>query len=368
MKEYKSNLETFLPQNSIAKILANKITRNSPDSAIPQNLPPAIVAGNGASYGNIDYSRLPFEFDVFRCGQFYFEDKYYLGKNIKAVSINPIPAFAQFYTMLKLMGNNEYKIDRIFMQDCPIFRCKEVDGKMDIERENIIQIIDLLSHFNGFVDRVYGGSFSNNIIEFLEWSKLASIYDLHHITTGLIMCGVAVAMGHKEIYIAGIDFYDNNMGAHYFTNMSRKNIRANAGLFDGIMDKYGTSYKGGMHWHKKVADIEGLYFLEKCYGVKFYSLCENSPINELIPLAPKTGNNFQPENKQADYINDICIPEDNSFYLARAIHRAQQQQQQQQYYLKSNFYFKIIYDLLCLPNHIKRYLKAKKAIKEKINV
>lgn len=47
-----------------------------------------IIAGNGPSLKEIDYSRLPNDFDVFRCNQFYFEDKYYLGKKCKAVFYN----------------------------------------------------------------------------------------------------------------------------------------------------------------------------------------------------------------------------------------------------------------------------------------
>ena len=38
-----------------------------------------VVAGNGPSLKEIDYSRLPEKFDIFRTTQFYFEDKYYLG-------------------------------------------------------------------------------------------------------------------------------------------------------------------------------------------------------------------------------------------------------------------------------------------------
>lgn len=42
----------------------------------------AVVAGNAPSLAKINYSRLPLEFDAFRCNQFYFEDKYYLGKDL----------------------------------------------------------------------------------------------------------------------------------------------------------------------------------------------------------------------------------------------------------------------------------------------
>ena len=43
---------------------------------------PIIIAGNGPSLKEIDYKRLPKEYDVFRCNQFFFEDKYYLGKDV----------------------------------------------------------------------------------------------------------------------------------------------------------------------------------------------------------------------------------------------------------------------------------------------
>ncbi|EFP3399602.1 alpha-2,3 sialyltransferase, partial [Campylobacter jejuni] len=43
----------------------------------------ALVCGNGPSLKNIDYKRLPKQFDVFRCNQFYFEDRYFVGKDVK---------------------------------------------------------------------------------------------------------------------------------------------------------------------------------------------------------------------------------------------------------------------------------------------
>lgn len=58
-----------------------------------------IIAGNGPSLKEIDYSRLPNDFDVFRCNQFYFEDKYYLGKKCKAVFYNPIFFFLNNTTL-----------------------------------------------------------------------------------------------------------------------------------------------------------------------------------------------------------------------------------------------------------------------------
>ncbi|HDR1825404.1 TPA: CMP-Neu5Ac--lipooligosaccharide alpha 2-3 sialyltransferase, partial [Pasteurella multocida] len=47
----------------------DKLTTNE----IPKSV---IVAGNGKSLAQIDYSLLPEKYDVFRCNQFYFEDSY----------------------------------------------------------------------------------------------------------------------------------------------------------------------------------------------------------------------------------------------------------------------------------------------------
>lgn len=72
-----------------------------------------IIAGNGPSLKEIDYSRLPNDFDVFRCNQFYFEDKYYLGKKCKAVFYTPNFFFEQYYTLKHLIQNQEYETELI---------------------------------------------------------------------------------------------------------------------------------------------------------------------------------------------------------------------------------------------------------------
>lgn len=42
-----------------------------------------LIAGNGPSLGQIDYNRLPKEFDIFRCNQFYLEEEYFVGKKLR---------------------------------------------------------------------------------------------------------------------------------------------------------------------------------------------------------------------------------------------------------------------------------------------
>lgn len=363
---YKSNLESAISPQSIAKILANKARQNRAlDSATPQVALPAIVAGNGPSLKAIDYSRLPLNFEVFRCNQFYFEDKYYLGKRVKGYACI---YFTQVYTALNLLTRGEYDIDKFFL-------CDNILGFFDNENkemQNMKKIIDVLSHYSrlanlnpnqNLIDRAYNGSFSHNIAEFLEWSNLASIYYGHHITSGLLSCALAVAMGHREIYIAGIDLYSGD--THYFTSMRTPNIARFTDLFDEDLCDSQGNYKSGNSWHKKEADIEGLYFLQEAYGVKFYSLCESSPISELIPLAKKTNSTFTPQPKPKDYICDFCIPKKESFEVMHIPFLQKQSQAIQQIQpLKQNIYFRLLWDLSRIPKHIKLYIKGKIA-KEK---
>ena len=303
---------------------------------------------------------MPLDFEVFRCNQFYFEDKYYLGRHIKATTLATSNAtFSQVWTMLNLLTRGEYELDKVFLQDNHIWFGK------DKENNEIYHTINKLSHYanlSNLVDRAYNGSFSHNIAEFLEWSNLASIYYAHHITSGILSCALAVAMGHREIYLAGIDFYDGN--SHYFTNMRTPNIMRFTDLFVECDDE--SNYKSGMQWHKKVADIEALYFLQEVYGVKFYSLCESSPISKLIPLAKKTNSTFTPEPKPKDYIRDFCIPAKESFDFMQIPRFPIQESQKisEIQHLKRNIYFRLLQDLFKLPSHIKYYIKGKIA-KEK---
>ncbi|EAH6211334.1 alpha-2,3 sialyltransferase, partial [Campylobacter jejuni] len=85
----------------------------------------ALVCGNGPSLKNIDYKRLPKQFDVFRCNQFYFEDRYFVGKDVKYVFFNPFVFFEQYYTSKKLIQNEEYNIENIV---CSTINLEYIDG------------------------------------------------------------------------------------------------------------------------------------------------------------------------------------------------------------------------------------------------
>lgn len=72
-----------------------------------------LIAGNGPSLKEIDYSLLPKEYDVFRCNHFYAEDKYYTGKKIKAAFFVIPYFFNEYYTMQKMLQNGDYECENI---------------------------------------------------------------------------------------------------------------------------------------------------------------------------------------------------------------------------------------------------------------
>ncbi|MFK0391533.1 alpha-2,3-sialyltransferase, partial [Campylobacter jejuni] len=130
-----------------------------------------IIAGNGPSLKNINYKRLPREYDVFRCNQFYFEDKYYLGKKIKAVFFNPGVFLQQYHTAKQLILKNEYEIKNIF---CSTFNLPFIESN------------DFLHQFyNFFPDAKLGYEVIENLKEFYAYIKYNEIYFNKRITSGV---------------------------------------------------------------------------------------------------------------------------------------------------------------------------------------
>ncbi|ELD3669886.1 alpha-2,3 sialyltransferase, partial [Campylobacter jejuni] len=227
-----------------------------------------IIAGNGPSLKEIDYSRLPNDFDVFRCNQFYFEDKYYLGKKCKAVFYNPSLFFEQYYTLKHLIQNQEYETELIV---CSNFNLTH------IESENFLK-----NFYDYFPDAHLGYDFFKQLKEFNAYFKFHEIYFNQRITSGIYMCAVAIALGYKEIYLSGIDFYQN--GSSYAFDTKQKNLLKLVSNF-----KNDNSHYIG---HSKNTDLKALEFLEKTYKIKLYCLCPNSLLANFIELAPNLNSNF----------------------------------------------------------------------------
>lgn len=181
-----------------------------------------IIAGNGPSLKEIDYLKLPDDFDVFRCNQFYFEDKYYLGKKCKAVFYNPSLFFEQYYTLKHLIANQEYETELII---CSNF------NQAHLESENFRK-----SFYDYFPDAYLGCDFFKQLKEFDAYFKFHEIYLNQRITSGIYMCAVAIALGYKEIYLTGIDFYQN--GSSYAFDTKQENLLKLAPNFKNDNSQY----------------------------------------------------------------------------------------------------------------------------------
>ncbi|MBZ7945635.1 alpha-2,3-sialyltransferase, partial [Campylobacter sp. RM10532] len=249
----------------------------------------AVICGNGPSLKEIDYKRLPKEYDVFRCNQFYFENKYYLGKNIKYAFFNQGVFLEQYYTAKKLIENQEYFIENII---CSTFKIHKY-------YDNFFQ------HFDTFFSEcLLGYKILDSLKEFSSYIYFNEIYHDQRITSGIYMCAIAIALGYKNIYLTGIDFYEN------------KNINFNTGenIYAYDLDqKYNSrAILGGVkpsYFHSKEIDLKALKFLEKKYQISFFSLTPNSILTKNFPLAPLAKHcDFKILLKDQKSIQDILIP------------------------------------------------------------
>ncbi|WP_146744533.1 alpha-2,3-sialyltransferase, partial [Helicobacter sp. 10-6591] len=217
------------------------------------------------------YTRMPEDYDVFRCNQFYFEDKYFLGKKVKAFFAVPHVFYYQYYTYKKLLQSKQYDIENIVISSW-----RFLEGRI-LSRgdKNFLYAFPKVIQGHRFLeDRALGFQAMEELLEKLNFEYF---YNNRVATSGVYMCIFGVFAGYKEIYITGIDFYAN--GGKYIHNITDKqNFLSAYPDFDGVPSK----------WHSQDYDQEILTLL-KSLGVKFYSLSKESAINTLLsppPLLP----------------------------------------------------------------------------------
>lgn len=294
-----------------------------------------VIAGNGPSLREIDYNRLPDSFDVFRCNQFYFEDSYFLGDKIKAYFFNPVVAIEQYYTMYKIKEKDEYSIENLVISNFGNPALKE--GTLD-------------GFLNLFPEVITGYSQLSKLTEFDQYIRFNELFFNKRVTSGVYMCAVAIANGYKNIYLAGLDFYQVTKPAYAFQHQ-KKNILQ---IIPGFKEEHSQG-----EVHSKDFDIEALNFLSQKYGVKIYSLSPTSESTKYFPLSEECNTlEFILKNKTETSIKDILIPSDEIYRKVRDIYPSQYSKAKDKLY--SNMVFKLFYDLVKLPSVIKKYLRAKK--------
>ncbi|PAF49323.1 hypothetical protein BKH43_07000 [Helicobacter sp. 13S00401-1] len=319
-----------------------------------------LIAGNGESLKDIDFSRMPDSFDVFRVNQFYFEDKYFTGKKIKAVFFNPAILKEQLLTLKTLELKGEYEIETYY---CNLLRSlykQPLNPEiLDIDTTQLKKIFPEVKCYYEYLEKIeefnYFVNFSNNCLGVRP-------------TGGMAMIFTALSLGYTEIYVTGIDLYGKSGYAFNYTSSNLASLypgfldtakdnpnhskevdlkalrlasryleKKRRGSEEGLesIDVFGeTSFnpkvkRGGVRIDSKSAyfNLDSLYitnalasfqplkstpklkliFKPKVFGI--YSVSLSSPVNECLPLAPRRfKSSFKPETKPSDHIKDLILP------------------------------------------------------------
>lgn len=253
-----------LPSKHNLNILKTKNTTIKKVTGESSSLPSIVIAGSGHSLLKIDYSRLPKEFHTFRVNNFYFEDKYYLGKHVDYYLCGVALLEQQFYNIQALKIRNEYTINSFFVHN----------------------------HHNLFEEGKYKDSFptvrvcntfKNSIPEIYELIQFHEFYYKKSIMAGTIAILTAIGLGYKEIYLTGIDLYNTQSSSAYPFPLGETfiDIRFRNSQFKNKEEMYQLDTRA----HDINIDKQILCHIKDKTHVQLYSLSD-SPINTYIPLAP----------------------------------------------------------------------------------
>ncbi|MFC6277489.1 alpha-2,3-sialyltransferase [Psittacicella hinzii] len=301
-----------------------------------------IICGNGPSLRTIDYDRLPTDYDVFRCNQFYFEDCYFIGKKVKAAFFTPNFLWNQYLTTQKLIENQEYDIEHIVTStfNNPLIEPKTL-------KEEISYLVDVIDGYDAFLSH-----YLDIDIILIRYE----IFEHKRITSGVYMILAAMACGYKNIYIAGIDFYQDDL---YAFDTAKTNILS---LVPNIDKKEGKSDTHSLNF-----DMHIIQYLRDHYNLNLFSLCPTSYLSQHIPFIfndnckqPGDMCNFNVEKKQGEWTKDIVLLPETVKWRIRELSGSNQEVKDSRDDIYQNIYYKLIMDLVRLPRLYKKYCKKKK--------
>ena len=254
-----------------------------------------IVAGNGPSLKNIDLNSLPDNFDVFRCNQFYCEDKYYLGKKIKLAMFNPSVIYSQLQTVYHLEKNNEYEIDYICIAIPNLLQTNFNLNKLMQKHPHVIILDNLLNKDKRVLKHI------NNTRE----------YEAKTITSGVQLIAIGAILGYKNIYFTGIDFYkDSKQNNSYCYNIP------NDSNMKKLIYKNNTIVTSA---HSANSDLRAIQYLQSLYNIQqLHTLEKNNTGGGLDLQAPiQKQNNFTKDI----FISSDDIPEIKEDHILKIIER-----------------------------------------------
>ncbi|MGL4524240.1 MAG: alpha-2,3-sialyltransferase [Spirochaetia bacterium] len=225
---------------------------------------PLVIAGNGPSLRGIDYTRLPAEFDVFRCNQFHFEDQYFLGKKVTGAFMCQRSMREQFFTLKELKRRGEYEVDAYYC-----FPAQYASGPPEGLEYHYPSIKNTFDHLKSLPD-------------FHELAVFMEEYLQKIPTSGFRMIVSAIALGYREIYVAGLDLYGG--GAQYRPGLDVYGFDARKPNMMAALPEM-TANRGVPKHHSRDTDLAVLNFAMKVPGVQLKSVCLQTPLNEYVEMA-----------------------------------------------------------------------------------
>ncbi len=277
---------------------------------------PIVIAGNGPSLKDIDYRRLPKEYDVFRCTQFFFEDKYYLGKEVTGFFMGHPTFQSLFNTSIVLESSNEY-----FFKD-KYFSGLILDDSI-YNREFLKYFWTTLAAFDIYTKHPQISQFINNY--FVR-------YELYP-TTGIIMILTAVALGYTEIYVTGIDFYDSKTDLYAF-DIDKADVLNNKVakiIYGDVFLKLGDPFLNPNIWHTEEMERDCIKLIKNLEDVNIYSITPNSKLSTILPLASLQNEKpYVPIEKPEGYLKDIILTVQEQREQEQREQREQEQREQRE--------------------------------------
>lgn len=302
-----------------------------------------LIAGNGPSLAAIDYDYLPEKFDVFRCNQFYMEDAYFVGRKVKWAFFHHGLFFEQYATIDHLEKQHEYEYEGVALSDLhTVFTCQQ-------------KVQDIFQLFPNTLN-VYALC-QNKLPEIMRLVQRLALFENKVLTSGVIMALTSVALGYRKLYFAGLDLYQSNQT--YAFDTKRKNLLSIYPSFQDLAKANSNS------WHSAETDLMVLRALRELYDVEMYSVSPSSPLTEHFPLPLATG--FGEYNKQRCYApknecacQDVVIPSSSFYHYYRERHNVGQYKiDPVKLLLKSNLWYRILYDAIRFPRLFWKYLRQK---------
>ena len=235
---------------------------------------PIVIAGNGPSLKEIDYRRLPKEYDVFRCNQFFFEDKYYLGNTVTGYFFGVSTIESLYATSVFLQERKEY-----FFQD-RYFSSVELDKRYFFTVKSAYDICKEYPKIAHFVAD-YG------IAYFL------------YPTAGILMILTAISLGYTDIYITGIDFYKSK-------DLYAFSIE-DAPVLNNTVRNINKPYLFDTN-HTEEMEYKYIELIKSLTGINIYAISPDSALSALFTLAPiQNDTPYTPTKKPENYIKDIIL-------------------------------------------------------------